>query len=104
MAPLQVASWVLSIGNVGITYLLSRYRLAGWYANAGWQFAWLPYDIYSKQCGFLMLFTTYLAISLLAIRRLRRQHLDGTDTPDQDAAGSRLAHTSTGPVDLRCRA
>lgn len=72
MAILQIASWLLSVGNVGITYLLSRYRLAGWYANAGWQFAWLPYDIYSKQFGFLMLFAMYLTISVLAIRRLRK--------------------------------
>ncbi|HEV2172898.1 MAG TPA: hypothetical protein VGR71_04990 [Nitrospira sp.] len=76
------------MGNVCVMYLLSRYRLAGWYANASWQFAWLPYDILSKQYGFVMLFATYLAISLRAIRRLRRRSRDGSDIPDRRTADS----------------
>lgn len=85
---LATLSTILSVGNVVIMLLLSRWPLVGWYANAAWQFAWLPYDIYSKQYGFVMLFATYLVISVLAIRRLRRQHRNGTDTPDPDAADS----------------
>lgn len=87
---LTALSIALSVGNVVVMFLLSRYRLAGWYANAIWQFAWLPYDIYSKQYGFLMLFGTYLAIAVLAIRRLRRAsgRSDDTGIPGQGAPDS----------------
>lgn len=71
---LAAASTILSIGNVVIMYLLSRYRLAGWYANAGWQFAWLPYDILSRQYGFVMLFALYLVISFRTIVRIRNDN------------------------------
>jgi hypothetical protein len=84
---LTTLSTLLSIGNVGVMLLLSHWPRIGWYAQAAWQFAWLPYDIYSKQYGFLMLFATYLTISLLAIRRLNSgtRKTGGGETAEPEA-------------------
>lgn len=86
MSYTEIATTILSVGNVAIMYLLSRFRLAGWYANAGWQFAWLPYDIWSRQYGFIMLFVAYLAISVRAIVKLRHEVKPSAHCLRQDAA------------------
>jgi hypothetical protein len=70
---LTAGSSVLALVTLGSMWLIARKHAAGWLAAVGAQVLWVPYDILTRQSGFLLITAVSVPVYVRGWRNFRRK-------------------------------